>query len=210
MPLPITGLPGPLNFVGPFSTGASLIYLQFGITAPVFFGTAEGYPRHERRAQYMPVKNDLSGRMLPLDMSYQGQDATLSLDMTVWDEGLAMRLHRLPDFVGVTGSPAVPGVWSFGDMGALMALEGMTCGIYIVYPFATFRAAYSSRLVAGYHYFQAIPFGPMSQEEGAQPMIRNFQFYMWPRCDFTTQTFSLFDNNILPTSGVVINGPQAA
>ena len=207
-------IPGPANLVQDFSTGASLVYLGVGTNrSPVFFGTCEGFPKHERRPQFMELRNDLAGRRVPLDMSFQGGDATLSLDMTVWDEGVAKGLERWQDVWGGTSATNNPGQWRFVDVGALMGLEGLAIPIWIRYPFSGTRisggpiGSPSGQLPPGYHYFQGIPFPPQTNEEGAQPMVRSYSFYIWPLCNFQTQTFTLFDYDMSAIASAPINGP---
>lgn len=208
----LTGLPLPRNFVQPFSTGASLVYLGMAgglAKLPMFFGTCEGFPKHQRVPEWQQIRNDVSGRRIPLDMSFQGETALVSLDMTVWDEGMAMRLERLPDMVGTSSSTFAPGSWGFNDVGVLVGLEAMAIPIWVRYPFALSRPACGG-LVAGYHYYQAIPVSPITDENGAQGMMRSFNFFVWPVVNFAQQTHRLFDNDMSLTLNVPINGPTAA
>lgn len=210
---------GPANRVQPFSTGISLVYVSFG--GPVtpqkirFFGTCEGYPKHERRPDWMQVPNDVSGRRKPMDMSFQGEDATISLDMTVWDEGVAQMIDQFPDMSGSSGL-ATPGSWRFLDMGALMGFEQLAMSIWIVWTYGSTqiggpKIAYTAGgLPAGYHYLQCIPMGPQGTEEGAQGLIRNFNFYAWPVTNWQNYTQTLYDNSMAAIAGVTINGPLAA
>lgn len=212
----------PAGRVQPFSTGASYVYLSFGAqphsAGPYFFGTCEGYPKHERRPDYMQLMNDVSGRKKPMDMSFQGMDATISLTMTVWDEGIAQMLQQFADLSGLTGL-ATPGAYRFSDVGTLMGFEQYTVQIWIAYSYGTAiagsagtpKAAYTAGgLPAGYHYWQGIPFAPDATEEGAQPLLRNINFYVWPWCNWHTQQFILYDFNMAPIAGVPLNGPVVA
>lgn len=209
-------MPSPLNLVRPYSTGASYIYLGLGNSrAPLFFGTCEGYPKHERRPQFMPVRNDISGRNLSLDMSFQGEDATVSLDMTVWDEGMAQMLEHIPDVPGTTPNAGVPtGSWAFNDVGALMGLEELSIPIWIRYTFGDVLGGANrfsgSAINPGYHYYQGIPFAPITDVNGAQGQVRQFMFYVWPRYNFNTQRATLFDQDMRDTVGVTIRGPTNA
>lgn len=205
----------PKQFVQPWSTGASLIYAGFNnggqAFGPFFFGTCEGYPKHERRTAYMPILNDFTGRQKPMDMSFQGMDATIALDMTVWDEGVAQMMEQAAN-LGPAASLATPGSYRFSDVGSLMGLEGFCCQLWIAFGNrlgASAKAAYSA-LPNGYHYLQCIPVGPTTDEEGAQGMIRSFQFYAWPKCNFQTLINTLFDFDMSAIQNVPINGPAAA
>jgi hypothetical protein len=201
----------PRGSIQPYSTGASIVYVGFynqgSFQGPYCFGTCEGYPRHERRPDYMQVMNDVSGRKKPLDMSYQGQDATISLDMTVWDEGVAQMLQQLPNMGNLAGTP---GTSRFVDRGALMGFEGNAACIWIAYgnKIAT-KAAYAG-LPFGYRYPLCIPFAPDTTEEGAQALIRNMQFYAWEKHNFQAGTSTLYDNDMTAILGVPLNGPVVA
>lgn len=208
----------PAGRIQPFSTGASYVFVGFGNVTPQTircFGTCEGYPKHERRPDYMQLMNDVSGRKKPMDMSFQGEDATISLNMTVWDEGIAQMIDQYADLSGVTGL-ATPGSYAFRDVGSLMGFEQFAMQVWIVYSYGfavsgTPKVAYASGgLPAGYHYRQCIPFAPHGTEEGAQPMMRNINFYAWPLANFQASRFTLYDNDMSAVAGVAINGPLAA
>ena len=184
--------------VQPYSTGATFVYLGLGSSGTaLFFGTAEGYPKHERRADLEYLMNDVGGRKKPVDVSWQGMDASLSLVMTFWDEGMAQILENMPRFeLAPTASP--PGTWSFSDMGTLLGFEGYAIPIWLRYNFAG-KTAYAN-LPAGYHYLQSVPLN-LGDENGAAPMKRIFSFYMWPMTNYQVGTQTLFDYNCtgLPT-----------
>lgn len=205
----------PAKSIQPFSTGASLVYLGFynqgNFLGPYTFGTCEGYPRHERRPDFMQLMNDVSGRKKPMDMSYQGQDATISLDMTVWDEGLAQMLQQFPNMGNSSGQPGFnPGQSRFVDRGALMGFEGNACVVWIAYGARIAGKAAYSILPAGYRYPLCIPFAPDTTEEGAQGMIRNIQFYAWEQHNFQTGISTLYDYNMSGIAGLALNGPVVA
>ena len=188
----------PTGWVQPYTTGPTYVWLGVGAAGTAaFFGTAEGYPRHERRPEYEQLMNDVGGRRKPVDMSWQGMDATLSLVMTVWDEGIAQILENLPRFE-LSSFSTPPGSWAFSDMGALMAFEGNAMQIWLAYNFAA-KTAYGP-LPLGYHYLKAVPVN-LTDENGAQPMKRIFSFYIWPETDYNDGIQTLFDYNVknLPT-----------
>lgn len=188
----------PSGSVQPYSTGVTFVYLGVGSSGtPAFFGTAESYPKHERRVDIEYLMNDVGGRKKPVDVSFQGMDASLSLTMTVWDEGVAQILENLPRFE-LSPNTSPPGTWSFADMGTLMAFEGYAIPIWLQYNYAK-KAAYS-KLAPGYHYYNALPL-TLGDENGAAPMKRIFSFYVWPATNFSAKTQTLFDYNMtgLPT-----------
>lgn len=213
----------PAGRVQPYSTGSSYLYIAFGgrgnTRGPYFFGTCEGYPKHERRMDWMQLMNDTSGRKKPMDMSFQGYDATISLDMTVWDDGIAQMLEQLPDMSGLTGT-ATPGSYFFSDVGTLMGFEQCACQLWIAYGNTAGiggqapKAAYTGgKLPGGYRYYQCLPFAPITAEEGAQGEIKSVNFYAWPVANWqaTPQPMcTLFDNNMNAIQNIPFNGPIAA
>lgn len=206
----------PTGSIQPYSTGASYVFVGFaGSVSPQkirCLGTCEGYPKHERRVDYMQLMNDVSGRRKPMDMSFQGMDATISLDLTLWDEGCMQMLQQFAQLSGGSGL-ATPGAYQFSDVGSLMGFEQYSVSIWIQYLFRSAaggpKAVYSA-LPAGYHYLQCVPFAPDTTEEGAQPMIRSVNFYAWPVCNFSNQQFTLYDNTMSAIQGVPVVGPIAA
>jgi hypothetical protein len=182
-----------------YSTGA--VYAFIAPTSggqPVFLGTCESYPEDNRQPEYEPLMNDISGSKVPLDFSFEGESAQISLVLTRWNEGFARRLEAKPNGsnVAVGGTaPSIEGSWNPQDVGSLMGVEGFSWQLWLVRTFGAVlanKAAYvGNGLQPGRHYPQCIIWAPETNEEGAKPMKRHFMFYAWPRL----------------MSGFVIGGP---
>lgn len=172
-----------------FATGASHVFLGFG-SGPQYFGTAESFPNDSRQPEYEMLMNDFSGSKIPLDMAWEGESGQISLAMTRWDEDVA-NLATLPPFSTSNGS------WDFDANGSLMGLEEQAIEIWIVYTFGSAlanKSVYVSQgLPPGRHYTQCVLWSPQQDETGTRPMKRNFLFFAWPKPNFITRKFVLYD-----------------
>lgn len=173
-----------------FSSGAAHLFVKFGGGAEAkYLGTAEGKPRQEHRPEYVPVMNDLSGGVVPLDYSFQGKSSILSFVLSRWNEAVARAMENSPDPI-TNGA----GEWALDDVGTFLGLEGKAMEAWVVYPYAN-KAAYAT-LPAGYHYLQCMVWSPQVIEPGTTPMLRHFLLYAWPKLFIDEKKWKLWDHNI--------------
>ncbi len=178
---------------------------------PVYFGTAERYPEENRNPQYEALMNDISGTKVPLDFSWEGEDAQIALPMTRWNEQLALRMEAKPNpattSIGGT-QPSVPGSWFAGDVGSLMGFEGFAWQFWLVRTFGALlanKAAYvGNGLLPGRHYNQCLIWSPETEESGTAPMKRLFMLYAWPLYVPALRKFVLYDQNYTGISSSLI------
>src|SRR4051812_26889664 len=83
----------------PQTSGPAFIYIariapatSVARTDLYFLGTCEQPPTLQLNPQWEPIMNDVSGSLLPLDYSYQGEDGLLSGTLNKWNEKVYMRL----------------------------------------------------------------------------------------------------------------------
>lgn len=197
----------PTGRVQVYTTGTTFVYANVGNAgAVVHLGTCEGYPKHERRVEYEQLMNDIGGRRKPIDMAFQGMDATITLDFTVWDEGALQCIENVPRF-DLMPSGVPPGSWATTDLGALMGFEGFSIQVWLMYNFAN-KPAYAA-LPRGYHYLNCVPIS-LGDQNGAQAMHRMHSFYVWPDTDYSLnppmQTLYDYDFTGVPNP---TNGPTS-
>jgi len=141
-------------------TGAVLLYLNMPVAAgaygsPRWLGTAERYPRVQRRAGWVPVFNDLGGQVIPIDTLFQGEDAFISVDLTRWDDNVMRAALARPSSV-----QAAEGTTGTGDVGTLMCLEFKAHILYLVFPYAAKTPMVNAGMPAGWRFPQAVLEGP--------------------------------------------------
>lgn len=185
------------------ATGAIHVFVRAGSESMAsYFGTCERFPEDTRQPEYEALMNDYSGSKVPLDFSWEGESAQISLSMTRWDEVVAQDLEDKP-----FSATSIPGSWSANDVGTLMGLE---FGFWELSLVRTFGAAIANKgafvnngLLPVRRYRQCVVWTPESDQGGTQPMKRQFLFYAWPLYIAKTRTFVLYDS-LLP-SGFNVN-----
>src|SRR5579859_623880 len=60
-----------------------------------YLGTSEGSPDIDIKPVYEPVYNDLSGST-PFDLSYMGEEAYITADLTRWNEAVYAAIQARP------------------------------------------------------------------------------------------------------------------
>jgi hypothetical protein len=118
-------------------------------TAQLYFlGTCETPPTLQLNPQWEPVMNDIGGSMLPIDYSYQGEDAVLSGTLNKWNETVYLNLasHALAQTVAARGSEK----WS--DIGSLAQVESLIFQLYVHFPYSAAKTVYgtTNNMPAGY------------------------------------------------------------
>lgn len=186
-----------------YATGAVHVFVTAnpGSPAPVYFGTCERMPEDTRQPAYEMLFNDISGTQKPLDIAFQGEDATISLVMTRWSEAVAISLETKPA-LGAGQAARVPGSWLWEDVGTLMGLENAARQVWLVNTFTALanKPAYTANpagpLFGGRRYLQCAVWAPESEEKGTAPMKRHFMLYAWPKVDSANRRFTLYDFNM--------------
>jgi hypothetical protein len=105
-----------------------------------FLGTCETPPTLQLNPQWEPIMNDIGGSMLPIDYSYQGEDAVLSGTLNKWNELVYKNLasHSLAQGVSGRGSE----LWK--DVGTLAQLEAIAFQLYVHFPYSAAKTIYGT------------------------------------------------------------------
>ena len=197
-----------------YSTGPVLIwvgpqiikptpYTPLPTVAPVFLGTAEVSPQGELRRQYQPAYNDMSGAV-PFDLNFLGEDAVLAIDLTRWNENVYARLSDAPrQLTSPTGIsrgsyPVVgPGV----GMGALMAHDGLTTTVYMVFPYGFTTAVQNAPgrsygMPVGYRFHGGSLINDKLHQMGSKYRKLHLTFQFAPVYNNVTTLMTLYDHTI--------------
>lgn len=92
-----------------YSTGPNYIFIRFPIPGAgpyvnpnqlggsVFFlGTAEEKPEEDLQAQYLPIFNNIGGKMVPFEKSYQGTIGAFTILLNKFSHTILTLLKRMP------------------------------------------------------------------------------------------------------------------
>jgi hypothetical protein len=147
-----------------FTSGPCPIYVGGGASAtPLFLGHAEKFPRIALRPRFSDVFCDLSGQSVAYDVSYDGEDATVTADIVRWNEAaytiIADRAKTN------TAAATNRGTNGFGEIGTMMMTEGVGYPLYLIFPF-TAKPAYASQ-PRGYRFWCSFLQGPDDFELGS-------------------------------------------
>jgi hypothetical protein len=194
-----------------------------GNTKAYYLGTCEQMPQDTRQFEYAEVMTDRTGVKVPFDMAWQGATAQISLTLTRVIQSTVEMLLQNPTSLNVRGgAPGLlqasqeQGSWTSRDVGTMMALEGWTWQLYLVYQFTGIsqppsivpKQAYLTQgLRMGRRYPQCILFSPQSEETGSRPMKTHLMFYAWPAAQSGqngTAIYTLYDYNIPANIGQYI------
>ena len=189
---------GPAHlFVGPtiYSLG------QLGLTASLqYLGTAEYAPNIQIRSGWEPVHNDIGGKIIPFDQSYQGEEGFTFVDLNRYNEIVLARIQARPR--PHFGNPQPPRGHTYpGDIGSLMIQEAMAYSVVVYFPYAAKPA------MAGMPPAYRFPFswllGPDDLKEmGTKPRKIGLVFYHGRGFNPQNGEFLLYDNTLpqLPPS----------
>ncbi len=146
----------------PFVPGPAPIWIGGAGFEPFFLGWSERGVSFELTPNWQPYFCDLGGAE-PMDLSYQGQGGSISFTLVRWNP---IALARLEDYVGsLPGS--LPGIDVAGEIGTLMAYEGLAFSCWIGFPYAA-KFAYSNNAL-GYHFYRVVPERESLPERGSRP-----------------------------------------
>lgn len=176
-----------------YCTGPAHVWLQISPGgAPSYLGTCEESPDIEIRPEFEPVRNDIGGVKVPFDMSYQGEDALIVLDLNRWDEDVLRACQALP---GTSAGGNTRGQSGPLDVGTLMLTESKTIPVYIVFPFNSKPAM--ARMPQGYRFFAAYNLGPhRNRPLGTRPRKVLTAFHAIRSFDPAHGTFLLYDEDV--------------
>lgn len=158
-----------------------------------FLGTFEEPPTIEDKAEYVPVKNDIAGPIVPMDKLYAGSHAMASgkLNRFNWGVYQAIANKALP------GSPA--GFDSAVSRGTLMLTEGACFPVWFSFPFGAggqTPVPAMATLPAGYHFWGGFLEGPERIQGGVRPLSVSVVFTFLAIFNVGALSFTLYDNNM--------------
>lgn len=199
---------GPCHvFVGaPGPTG-----LVYGTT--FYLGTAQTKPRISVLRSYKEAMNDLGGQINPVDLTYQGQSAFVSVALSRWNELVYQAAVNRAVGLGPAAQIGTTGIDTFGTLGNLGGLavhEGVLFHLFLTFPKAAnpFYAGAGGQtgnggpLPLGYHFFAAVVADQDSLDPGTDYLVRMVQFRCTRVIDIPTQTMSLYDHNVVGLPGI--------
>jgi hypothetical protein len=147
-----------------------------------YLGTTERTPQFLVRPAWVPVFNDLSGPVIPLDLLYAGEEAFIIGNFTRWDEAVIQRAVQRP-------AGATLGLNEMTELGTLIIHEGKGHSLKLLFPYAN-KAGYSS-MPGGIEFPVTVAYGPDDHNSlGINPKKVHLVFYaMRP---FTGSSFLLY------------------
>jgi hypothetical protein len=207
----------------PYCTGPVNIYANLAATIPfdettaggsvaantvLFLGWGEAAPVININSQHLPVMSDVAGGV-PFDLMFQGEDADISVDLTVYNEIVFRKLVARPRYSGTAGTGAT------GDIGTLHRTEGTNFCLYLQFPYASTKTAFQSaadgdELPEGYRFPSCCIDGPVQIIGGTKVNKRRVRFRAIPVIA-STGSYVLYDHNMFPilSAGSPITPPTA-
>lgn len=170
---------------------------------PLYLGTGERAPYVEVTPYYKPLFASITGSETPFDYMWTGEDATIIVDLTRWNEQVYQQIVARPN-CKVTG-PVVRGKYQPKDVGTVMGAEGLTFDLWLQFPYAA-KSTYTD-CPRGYHFYRSIVIGPDGITPGTQPNKRRLIFKAWRYLKVADGTAQLYETNI---SGIPDTPPTAA
>lgn len=152
----LPGLPGgaPVTSI-PANAPAQVndfLLLAFRTMTPLFLGTCEDTPSIDWQPAYLPVPVDECGQTYPYDQIYDGQEADIVCTLNFWNEGVAEFISAYASG-GLVNRPAPRGIDTDGHIGTLMATEGATLPVWLVFPYAGKAQYGGNRMPFCYRFF---------------------------------------------------------
>ncbi len=146
--------------------------------------------------------NDITGDQKPYDYLYEGTDAKVFGDLTVWNWGvLNAIMERAAPSLAIIGTPT-DGLDAVGSIGTLMVTEGIAYQLWIHFPYSTgpgnnaatgAHAAYTT-MVGGYRFLAAWLLGPDEIDPGTKANKIHVQFHCQKTRVGTAGNMRLYDN----------------
>lgn len=188
-----------------YCTGAVYIYVGIGggKTAPLFLGTCESMPDKSTDRKFKPVMNDLTSQT-PMDYIYAGgEEATISIVLTRWDELVATALENQPNAgrPNALGLTAPNGSLNEAGIGSVMGQEEFAFPVWLRYQFGGLSPARPTMvgMETGRRYANCILFGPDRDETGSKERKKHYIFKAFKKIvSFTAQgpLYCLWDSNM--------------
>lgn len=142
-----------------YETGPVHVYASLRSTFPVnllnypsasaidYIGTGEMAPDIIKQTKFDPVFNDLGGS-LPWDYLFQGEEAVVPVNFTVFNWSVLSKLNAMPIPSGT------PGTFGTGGVGTLMLTEGYAYHLWLHFPYYSYKTIFSTAsMVNGYHFW---------------------------------------------------------
>lgn len=117
-----------------------------------FLGYCEGEANIALEGEFEDVFADFGGGRVPIDSTYQGEQAYISGTFSYYDEAVMELLLKRTAHVAHTNSP---GTVPHGTIGTLMISEGAAVQLVITSPYASKTVMTSQGLVPGYNFSAA-------------------------------------------------------
>lgn len=155
-----------------------------------FLGTGERAPAVIAQRNYTPIYSDDTGKLVPYDRIWEGEEHLVSVVLTRWNEGVYRALAALPRPIGV------PGGDSPLDRGSLMVADGLACPLYLRFGHAGKPLALAGGLPAGVRYYAAMLDGQDRYEPGTSVNRRHLTFYCANVYSRNNGNIGLFDYNV--------------
>lgn len=154
---------------------------------PVYLGTCQAAPKIRWDPAFEPIMNDISGSRKPFDFIYEGMDAMVIGDLTVFNWAVWEQIKSLPNHANPAGTQ-LP-----GDIGTMMVTEGFAYPLWVHYPYATKAALAAAGMPAGRRFVAAWLMGPIDEDPGTKQNTFHIQFYCAQAYDKTTGRFICSD-----------------
>lgn len=174
-----------------FTSGPALIFTGTQQTfQPEFLGTSEFSPYIDISPAFKPVFNDLGGRLIPFDKTFQGEEAFVYYNLTRWNEDVYARCAARPRPTGTRGKSVA------GDIGALMNQQNLAYPIWVKFPYAN-DPAFAPDMPQGYHFLNAWLEGPDHMEPlGTEARALRIFFYCSRFFNVNDGSFTCYDNDM--------------
>lgn len=185
----------------PYVTGPAAFYVAPNLAGtPQLLGYCETAPRIRITPRYSPVMSDLAGDQIPADWLYQGADADILGDLTIWNWSVLELLMSRPS---TTANSA--GVDLEGAVGSLMVGEGFAKTLWVQFPYAS-KTLFSGQMPAGYRFVATWLMGPDEFDMGTKANKVHVQFHA--ARTYKDGKWTLYDHDmtgipLLPPTGIL-------
>jgi hypothetical protein len=181
-------MPSQLHCTGPAHI---FVYIPRAGGSVRYLGTCEDAPRIQVKRAFRPVLNDIAGDE-PLDLSYLGRSAMISLPLNRYDEAVYALIDAMPNAQAIRRGEEIE-----GDVGTLMSQEGASCVLYVQFPYATKPAMAVGGMPRGYRFIRAVQIGPDDLFPlGTKARKVHLMFHAIRAYDPKTGHLKLFDHDV--------------
>lgn len=170
-----------------------------------YVGTGEIAPDIIKQTKFDPVYNDLGGS-LPWDYLFNGEEAVIPINLTVFNWSVVNKLDASPRPNGT------PGFYDANAIGSLMMTEGLAYHMWLVFPYAASKAIYSAAgMPAGYHFWaswcDSLVVQPGTKANKIRINMRAVRLYQPASIG---NGFVLYDHSLALLDGVIPQFPPSA